>query len=341
MEACEVESVLQRVVGVPAGILGVSLAVWRAGEIASIHAVGRRSADAVAPVDVHTVFEAASLTKPLVSFIALQLAKEGRLDLASPLQSLCGPYVPEDPRAALITAAHVLTHTTGLPNIVGKETPLKTYFVPGRRFSYGSSAFAWLQRAIETITGKSLEELARERVFEPFGMGDSSLLWQERFEANHAQGQEMDGTAVPKRRPAAAGASWSLHTTAADYARFVQLALHSDGLSTDMHARWLAPAVRATRGIDDVLDECPAEEEDVAWGLGWGLEPSQACFFQWGHSPGFRAFIMGNARTKDGVVWLSNSARGLRLGRLLLSVILPGPHASMDWLRVGSTVQGP
>lgn len=340
MEQTDIESLSRDIAAFQALIPGVSLAILRAGEIASIHAIGRRGAGDARPVDPKTVFEAASLTKPLVSFIALQLAEEGRLDLDAPLESLCGPYVPDDPRATTITPEHVLTHTSGLPNIVTKETPLRTYFDPGARFSYGSSAFPWLQRAMEKAGGKSLEELARERVFEPCAMADSSLQWQERFEEDHAQGHEMDGTPVPKRRPAAAAASWSLQTTAGDYARFVRMVLQGRGLTTGMHARWLAPAVRATRGIDDVFEEEPVEEDDIAWGLGWGLERPQDCFFHWGHTPGFRAFVMGHPRTKDAVVWLANSARGLRLGRIVLPALLPGRHASLDWLRVGATVQG-
>lgn len=335
------DTVSQHLAASQAFIPGISLALLQAGEVACVHAIGRRGPDDSAAVDEGTVFEAASLTKPLVSFIALQLADEGKLDLSFPLESVGGPYVAGDPRAAAITPAHVLTHTSGLPNIVTRETPLKTYFAPGVRFSYGSSAFAWLQRAMEKVAGKPLEELARERVFEPCGMRDSSLQWQARFEGNHAQGQEMDGTPVPKRRPAAAGASWSLQTTAHDYARFVQLVLQARGLTPAMHARWLAPAVRATHGVDDVLEQNPAEEADVAWGLGWGLEPSHGCFFHWGHNPGFRAFVMGNPVTKDAVMWFANSARGLRLGRQLLPAVFPGAHASLDWLQVGATVQGP
>jgi CubicO group peptidase (beta-lactamase class C family) len=234
---------------VRAAIPGLSLTVLRRGEITLVDAFGRRGSHDESPVDTDTVFEAASLTKPLVSSIALQLAEEGKLDLAATLQSICGPYVHDDPRASGITATHVLTHTSGLPNIVTAETPLKTHFAPGARFSYGSSAFAWLQRAVEKVSGQSLEELARERVFERLGMRNSSLHWQERFEANHARGHETDGTPVPKRRPAVAAASWSLVTTAQDYARFVQAVLRGDGLSEQMHALWLTPAVRATRGI--------------------------------------------------------------------------------------------
>lgn len=340
MNSTHVESLLHDP-SVRAAIPGLSLAVLRRGEITLVEAVGRRGAHDGSPVDTNTVFEAASLTKPLVSFLALQLAEEGKLDLTARLQSICGSRIPDDPRAGEITAAHVLTHTSGLPNIVTAETPLKTHFAPGTRFSYGSSAFAWMQRAMEKVSDQSLEDLARERVFDRFGMRNSSLLWQETFEVNHASGHEMDGSPVPKRRPAAAAASWSLTTTAQDYARFVQAVLRGDGLSDQMHAQWLTPAVRATRGIDDVQELRPEEQNDVAWGLGWGLEPSQGCFFHWGHNPGFRAFVMGNSYTGDAVVWLANSARGLRLGRLILPAVIPGRHEAMEWLQVGHTLQEP
>ena len=247
--------------------------------------------------------------------------------------------MPDDECASRITATHVLAHTSGLPNIVRPETPLKTYFMPGTRFSYGSSAFAWLQRAMETVTGSSLEELARARVFEPLGMAHSSLCWQERFESNHARGQEMDGQPVTKRRPAAAAASWSLHTTAADYARFVQAVLRGQGLPRATHARWLAPAVPASKGIDDVQDTDSVDADGVAWGLGWGLEIPGRCFFHWGHNPGFRAFVIVEMLTGDAVVWFANSVRGLRLARRVLPLLLPGPHPSVEWLQVAATLE--
>ncbi|RZI66814.1 MAG: class A beta-lactamase-related serine hydrolase, partial [Variovorax sp.] len=258
--------------------------------------------------------------------------------LDAPLHAICGDYVANDERARTITATHVLTHTSGLPNIVTSETPLKTYFAAGERFNYGSSAFGWLQRAMETVTGHPLEQLFQDRVCRRFAMADSGLQWQERFEANHAQGREMDGEAVPPRRLAKAAASWSLLTTAADYARFVQAVLIGDGLSSAMHARWLAPAIQAREGVDDVLNTGAALQEDVAWGLGWGLEPSRDCFFHWGNNPGFRAFVIGDVRTRDAVVWFANSARGLRLARLVLPATLPGEHRSLDWLQIGASL---
>jgi CubicO group peptidase (beta-lactamase class C family) len=318
-------------------IPGVSLATLYAGEIGSAHFFGYRGAHDRSPVDARTVFEAASLTKPVVAFLALQLADEGALDFDVPLHDLCGEYVPNDGRAHRITSRHVLTHTSGLPNIVREDAPLKTHFAPGERFSYGSSAFGWLQRAMEKVTGRPLEHLARQRAFEPLGMVDSSLEWQERFATNHAQGHEWEGESVPKRQVTAAQASWSLLTTASDYIRFVQAVLEGEALSTSSHAGWFSPVVRPRQGgnAEDLPGAYPPDTR-MAWGLGWGLEPEQGCFFHWGHSPGFRAYVLGNRSTRDAVVWFANSARGLRLAHSVLPLTVPGEHPSVQWMQIGA-----
>ena len=317
-------------------IPGFAFATLRAGCMAEARVFGTRGSHDDAPVDTHTVFEAASLTKPVVSWIALQLAEEGVLNLHVPLFDICGEYLPDDARARQITAFYILSHTSGLPNIVREDAPLKTYFPPGERFSYGSSAFAWLQRAMQKLTGLSLEAMAQQRVFKPLGMHDSSLEWQERFSTNHAQGHEWEGEAVPKRRVATAQASWSLLTTATDYLRFIQAVQSAQNLTPQMHARWFerVVAVRQDEDPEDLAGVHPPSEH-VAWGLGWGLEPSQNCFFHWGHSPGFRAYVLGNRVTQDAVVWFANSARGLRLAHLLLPAAVPGEHPSVQWLQIG------
>ena len=297
---------------------------------------GYRGSHDASPVDARTVFEAASLTKPLVAFVALQLVDEGILDLDAPLHDICGEYVPNDDRARKITSRHVLTHTSGLPNIVRDEAPLKTHFAPGERFSYGSSAFGWLQRAMQKLGGQPLQQLVRQRVFEPLRMADSSLEWHERFAANHAQGHEWDGEAVPKRQVATAQASWSLLTTAPDYMRFVRAVLNGWGLSAAARASWFLPAVQPRQGgnAEDLPGAYPPDTR-MAWGLGWGLEPAQDCFFHWGHSPGFRAYVVGNRATRDAVVWFANSARGLRLAHSVLPLTVQGEHPSVQWMQIG------
>ncbi|MEF3064056.1 serine hydrolase domain-containing protein [Pandoraea apista] len=317
-------------------IPGISLATLRGGKPDIACYAGVRGAHDPLPVDAQTVFEAASLTKPVVAFIALQLVDEGRLDLHRPMADIGGEYVPDDPRARDITAFHILTHTSGLPNIVRAEAPLRTYFPPGERFSYGSSAFAWLQRALESVGGAPLEVLAQTRVFGPLGMHRSSLLWQARFEDNHAQGHEWEGEPVPKRRLMSAQASWSMLTTASDYLAFVQAVLAGEGLSAATRAAWFLPRMNGRQGgeAEDLYAANPIDPA-VAWGLGWGIEIAQQCCFHWGNSPGFRALVLANRETKDAVVWFANGARGLRVAHEVVPQAVSGHHPCIPWLGIG------
>jgi hypothetical protein len=50
--------------------------------------------------------------------------------------------------------------------------------------------------------------------------------------------------------------------------------------------------------------------------------------------------MMGNMNHQDAVVWFANSARGLRLARLVLPEVLPGTHRSLEWLHIGDTLDG-
>lgn len=166
------------------------------------------------------------------------------LDLELPLHAICGAYVEGDERANAVTATHVLTHTSGLPNIVGPQTPLKTYFAPGERFNC-LAHFAWLQRAIERLTGCSLEELARSVFSKPSECPTPACTGGIGSDLITHKAAKWTANPLPSAAHIAAAASWSLVTTATNYARFVQVVLCGHGLSSEMHARWFTPAVLA------------------------------------------------------------------------------------------------
>ena len=105
---------------------GLAIFTTRDG-VEGIGAFGVRNIETGAPVDAHTVFESASLSKPAVAHAALQLVDAGQLDLDEPLSRFVGQLVPRDPASASITARHVLSHTTGLPNWRRNDVPLRTY----------------------------------------------------------------------------------------------------------------------------------------------------------------------------------------------------------------------
>jgi CubicO group peptidase (beta-lactamase class C family) len=316
-------------------VTGASLAVLRNGST-ELAAAGTRDPATGERVDSHTVFDAASLTKPVVAYAVLQLVDAGMLDLDERLADSVRAVVPDEPRARAITARHLLTHTCGLQNLRGKE-PLRMHFHPGSWFSYSSVGFMYLQMAVEARTGESLEATMRRLVFEPLGMASSSLQWQDRFARHEAAPTEGEVRASPHRAPAP-NASYSLKTTAADYGAFVAAVLRGDRLKKQTWRQWLTAHVMVPQGAIVQLDSAPmATEPDLGWGLGWGIEPSLGTFFQWGKMTGVRAFVMGSPATGRGLVLFTNSNTGLRLMNDLTSEVLPGSHPAIKWLTDGVT----
>jgi CubicO group peptidase (beta-lactamase class C family) len=309
---------------------GAALALVRQGEV-EVFAAGVRDVESGEPVSASTVFDAASLSKPMVAYAVLQLADAGVLDLDQPLSQLVPPLVPDDPLAGRITFRHVLTHTCGLQNLRGKD-PWRMYFPPGARFSYSSTGFMHMQAAIEARTGEVLELTLRRLVFVPLGMRSSSFQWQDRF-ARHVASPHENGERLDKHRPLAASASYSLQTTAGDYGRFIAAVLQGAWLRQATWREWFKPVVHVPRGVAVHLDAEPAEtEDDVAWGLGWGVEPSRGTFFQWGKMDGVRAFAMGSVAAQAGLALFTNANTGLRLMADVAALALPGTHPAIGWL---------
>lgn len=311
-------------------VTGASLALIRNGSV-QLACAGISDTDTGAPVNEQTVFDAASLTKPMVAYAVLQLVDAGVMDLDEPLAGFAPLIVPDDANAALVTPRHLLSHTGGLQNLRGTQ-PLQMYFKPGAWFSYASVGFTWLQTAVELRTGEPLESTLQRLVFEPLGMQSSSLQWQERLRERvaspHEGGRRMDKHVAP-----AANASYSLQTTAADYAAFVVAALKGDRLRPSTHQQWLTVEKNVPKGAAIHLEHEPPETEpDIGWGLGWGIESSRGTFFQWGKMPGVRAFVMGSPAAQSGVVLLTNSNTGLRLMEAVANEALPGEHPATRWL---------
>lgn len=169
---------LMRLASVP----GVSIAVVERGTVAWARSFGVLSTSTQQPVGDDTLFEAASMSKPVFAYGALRLADAQRLDLDRPLVTYHRPsYLPSDPRIDRITARHVLAHTSGLPNWGDDANPetLRPAFDPGTRFLYSGEGYFWLQLAVERITGLGLDAFMRQTLFEPAGMRHSAFAWDE------------------------------------------------------------------------------------------------------------------------------------------------------------------
>lgn len=129
-------------------------------------------------VSADTLFPAASLGKLAFAYAALQLVDEGKLDLDRPLKDYLTDDAPAGEREARITARHVLSHSSGLPNWRQRpDEPYTSGFEPGTGFRYSGEGFYLLQRCVEKITGVGAEEFMQHRMAN-LGMRSWTYLWR-------------------------------------------------------------------------------------------------------------------------------------------------------------------
>ena len=184
---------------------GVGIAVVEDGGVVWSRPFGVTHALTRKPVDAHTIFEDASLSKPVFAYLVLQLVDQGLIDLDRPLVQYRRPdYLADHPWIDLITARDVLRHSTGLPN--WRKSPatekLMPMVEPGVRIDYSGEAIFWLQLAVETITGQSLDESMQAHVFGPAGMKDSSYTWNADLAARSVYGHrahDKQGEGMPSQ----------------------------------------------------------------------------------------------------------------------------------------------
>ena len=248
------------------------------------------------------------LTKPAFAHGLLQLVDAGRITLDTRLSDLIDEaFVPDDPRAEEITVRHALSHSTGLPNWRGDD-PFVTAHEPGSAFRYSGEGYVYLSKVAEALTGRPVHEWLRDTVLDPLGMQVSSLVWEDRFEDLAADGQGWKREVVETWKGDTANVAWSMHTTPTEFAKLTIAMMDSPPSSACL----LSDSLRR-----ESLRAQVSVEDDIAWGLGWGLvtEPDDGTFWHWGENPSFTCFVVGSAPQRRGLVVMTNSSFGPRVSR--------------------------
>lgn len=326
-----------------AEVPGLSIALVRDGQLAWHKGFGVKNAQTKEPVDDATIFEAASLTKPVFAYGVLKLVEGGKLDLDVPLNKyLPGNYdVGDDARLSGITARRVLSHTTGFPNWrQPRESPtLKIHFTPGDRFSYSGEGFVYLAKTVEHITGEKLAPLMKRLVLEPLGMKHSSFVWLDAYEKLKIFRHNTAGEPKGQNIVTEANAAGSLHTTAEDYGRFIAAILNGTGLKPETARLMLTPQIKVSESGARNLDAQPERlSQNISWGLGWGLQATDEgqAFWHWGDNGDTKAYIVAFDRQKAGVVVFTNSVHGLSLMREIIDEALGGQQPALAWIKYES-----
>lgn len=270
-----------------------ALCVGRNGRMVAPRFFGRqRPEQGAPPLQQNALFLIASITKPITATAIMMLMERGELTL----QDRVADFVPRFAQHGKqdIRILHLMTHTSGLPDMLPnneqlrrRHRPLSAFidevcglrpaFAPGTRMSYQSMGIAMLAEVVHQISGRQLSEFLRQEIFTPLGMTDTFLG----CDAAHRQ------RVAQIRLPAAQarqdwnwnsaywlgfGAPWGgLLTTPADLARFCQMMLNGGSLG---NVRILSPAaVRAmtSNHLETMSDIPEADRRCRPWGLGWRL----------------------------------------------------------------------
>lgn len=289
---------------------GLAIARIENGRVAWQAAIGKREPGKTLTTD--TVFNAASLTKPIFTVTALHLIGDGVIALDQSLDELwVDPDVADDPHHQQLTPRILLSHQSGLPNWRGNQQ-LQFMFTPGSRHEYSGEGFEYLRRAIERSTQRSISALTTEHVFESAKMTRTTMGWTDAIGDNVARGFNEAGepidTGLEERQPNAAA---HLMTTVGDYAKFLAWVADGANLPAELFEAMQTP---------QALHEDPAEH----FGLGWKLIPlgeSQALMHD-GREPGVRTYAIVHPETKEGLVILTSSSNGELIFRPLIKATL-------------------
>ncbi|WP_053228468.1 serine hydrolase domain-containing protein [Spirochaeta cellobiosiphila] len=292
---------------------GMALAIIENNEISYVGTYGLATPTNM--VTKETIFNVASLTKPLFALSYLHLVQDGMADLDEPLMKYwIDPDVKDDPRLEKLTARLVLSHQSGFPNWRGSNK-LRFLFTPGDRHEYSGEGYQYLRMAMENKTGLTYTELMNQNVFAPLGMNHTILGWSDEISENLANGFDEEGELISSEhlKNRVPNAAASTFTTIEDYARFA--AWVSDGAS-------LTPEVFKEMSTLQSVHPNPIE----FYGLGWRLtqmSESRTILEHDGREPGVRTLIMVDPVKDRAFVLLTNSSNGELVVPSMVKAIWP------------------
>ncbi len=305
-------------------IPGVSIAVLKNSNVILTKSYGMQSTKTKIAATNGTIYEFGSLSKPVFALAVLQLANKGKIDLDKPLYKywVLKNAAPEA-RYKQITARMVLSHTAGFLNWSYNRNHIAVAFPPGKQFSYSGEGYYYLQKVVEEITGKHLQQIVDEQVFTPLQMNRSSFIWKTSLQAAMAHGHSNSGEF--EREISDWKAVWegvsasSLLTDITDYSKFVSYILKEYKMGNPLIKSMVKPIV-------EVKDD--GNWGRILWSLGWGIEETKQGYniWHWGNTVEFRSLVVVNLKNGNGLVYVANSSSGLVPVKSIIQSTIGGVH---------------
>lgn len=332
---------------------GLAIAIIDKGRVVRVRSYGERNAAGV-PLQTDTIMYGASLTKSAFAYLVMQLVEEGRLDLDRPLAGYLDRPLPDyptedkyapwadlagDERWRSITARHVLTHSVGFANFafVEPDGKLRFHFDPGARYAYSGEGMILLQFVIERGLGLDVGVEMQRRVFDRFGMKNTSMIWRPDFATHLADGWRADGSIEPHDERSKVRAAGSMDTTIDDIARFAAGYVRGEGVSAKARAELTRPQLPITTAsqFPSLQAELPIDQRSRELAAGLGViafrGPQGAGFMKGGHNDSTGNTLVCVERRQRCVVMLANDVRAEPAFPKLVEFILGKTGAPWRW----------
>lgn len=310
---------------------GISIAVIDHSELDVVTCYGTRRAQSDSPITPDTLFQAASISKPIAAMAALHLVQEGKLELDQDVNEVIRSWkIPESVLTfdEKVTLRRLLSHTAGMTvhgfdgYPIGEQIPtvleildgrppansaqIRVDLVPGSRYQYSGGGYVVAQQLLSDVTSVSFPDLMEELVFRPLGMRNSTFLQPlpteeaSRAAVGHSiQGEPISGGWYVYPELAAAG----LWSTSTDLALFlIEVITSTKGHSNE---------ILSHKMIREMLQ---AQGGDGSWGFGMGFlragDGSTAHVTIGGSNQGYRSKMAAFLETGQGAVVMTNGEGG-------------------------------
>ncbi|WP_339835035.1 serine hydrolase [uncultured Flavobacterium sp.] len=288
----------------------LGLGIIENGKLKQIKVYGELKKDVAAPYN--TIFNVASLTKPVTAIVTLKLVSLGKWDLDEPIYNYwTDPDVAKDPNSKKLTTRHILSHQTGFPNwrFSNKSNQLGFEFEPGTKYQYSGEGLEYLRKALEIKFHKPLEELANELIFEPLKMNDTQFSWSNKVdESRFAFEFDNKGNSYKTTRNKIPNAADDLLTTIEDYGNFLVSVMNREGLSEKVFNDMITPQVATKNGKH--------------FGLGfeiYNFKNGDYAISHGGSDQGVQTIVFIFPKTKKGLLIFTNMDDGYNLYEKIIS----------------------
>jgi CubicO group peptidase (beta-lactamase class C family) len=296
-------------------VKGISIAIINDAKVVYHRAIGIANIYSLDTVNEQTLFEAASISKPIFAYFVMRMVEKGLLNLDTPLyQYLPYPDIEHDHRYKLITARMVLNHTSGFPNwrsnnfFNQQDGKLFLNFTPGTKFSYSGEGYVYLAMVIAHLMNcnlSNLDSVFQREVCKPLNL-KHAYFGMNVYVAKHlADGHDGDKITYSN--------SWDrtlfnpacgLYTEARSFANFLIAVMEDKGLKKESMDEMLKKQV-----------ELPDDNNQrkifgiTEWSLGFWRKPSiyGINLAHGGNNWGYSSQFLINKEKKFGYVFFTNS----------------------------------